>query len=383
MMHVDLSVSGDDSVLGRSKGWREIKRSIRARASRMALAMQHTDNSEHHSLCLFSTDWPSHINNSAADVVNLHWLQAEMMSVADIAAIRKPVVWTLHDMWPFCGAEHYSFDSRWCEGYNRNNRPATESGLDINRWLWRRKRTLWRQPRRIVAPSRWMAGCVLNSALMQKWPLTVIANALDTDIWAPLAKQTAREIWRLPQQAPLVMFGALGGDGYLKGFDLFSAAMNRLRPSFPDLEVLLFGGGRADFSVSIDAPVHCLGRLHDDLSLRLLYAAADVFVAPSRMEAFGQTASEAHACGVPVVAFDNSGLADIVEHERTGYLAKAFDAADLAHGVAWVLQDKDRSRRLGEAARQRALDCWSNKVVAQQYVTAYADAIAAARDIRG
>jgi glycosyltransferase involved in cell wall biosynthesis len=94
-------------------------------------------------------------------------------------------------------------------------------------------------------------------------------------------------------------------------------------------------------------------------------------VVPSRLEAFGQTASEAHACGTPVIAFDNTGPADIVEHRNTGYLARAFEVQDLANGIAWVLEADADGRRLGIAARERACRLWDSRVVARHYTDLY------------
>jgi glycosyltransferase involved in cell wall biosynthesis len=93
-------------------------------------------------------------------------------------------------------------------------------------------------------------------------------------------------------------------------------------------------------------------------------------VIPSRQETFGQTASEAPACGTPVVAFDTRGLPDIVEHQRTGYLAKAFETEDLAKGIAWVLAQRD-SGQLGQQARERAVARFSERVVVQGYLPLY------------
>jgi glycosyltransferase involved in cell wall biosynthesis len=107
------------------------------------------------------------------------------------------------------------------------------------------------------------------------------------------------------------------------------------------------------------------------LTLSILYNAVDVMVVPSRQEAFGQTASEAHACGTPVVAFDGGGLTDIVKHLQTGYLAKPFNSASLAEGIIWVLSDKVRHASLSVASRRQALDHFSYSVVAEQYRKIY------------
>lgn len=112
-------------------------------------------------------------------------------------------------------------------------------------------------------------------------------------------------------------------------------------------------------------PIHYTGHLHDDLSLRALYSAAEDIVVASRQEAFGQTALEAHACATPVVAFSAGGLPDIVEHQRTGYLVKALDTEDLAYGIAWVLAQRETGE-LGKQARERAEARFATPLVATQ-----------------
>ena len=115
-------------------------------------------------------------------------------------------------------------------------------------------------------------------------------------------------------------------------------------------------------------PVHYTGHLHDDLSLRALCSAADVMVVPSRQEAFGQTASEAHACGTPVVAFNTGGLPDIGDDRVTGALADPFDPVSFASCIRWVLEDEQRRRVMGLAAREKAERLWCPARVAASYV---------------
>jgi glycosyltransferase involved in cell wall biosynthesis len=295
-----------------------------------------------------------------------------MLSIADIGQLQQPVVWTLHDMWAFCGAEHYTDDQRWREGYWRHNRPSYEGGFDLNRWTWDRKRKHWRKPFQIVTPSQWLADCVRKSALMADWPVTVIPNPIDTELWQPVDKGLARQLLNLPQHVPLLLFGASDGTADpRKGFDLLRAALDRLRGEIAGLELAVFGQGEPKQAPDVGFPVHYMGRMQDPLSLRVLYSAADAMVVPSRQEAFGQTASEAHACGTPVIAFKVGGLPDIVDHLKTGYLAAPFDIEDLARGVQWVLAEGDRSKNLGEAARQKALTLWTPEVVGNLYIQLY------------
>jgi len=329
-----------------------------------------------HSSALIPSGWSKYINSSAADLVHLHWVNEEMLSVGDVRRIDKPLVWTLHDMWGFCGAEHYTTGFRWRDGYRPNNRPECEHGFDLNRWVWQKKIRSWREPMHIVAPSHWLADCARQSVLMGDWPISVVPNPLDTEVWVPVEKRLARGLLTLPQDVPLLLFGAIGGfQNQLKGAALLREALRCLHGQIQDLHLVVFGQQTPHAQEDLGFPVHFLGHLFDDLSLRVLYSAADVLVIPSRLEAFGQTASEANACGTPAIGFDNSGVTEIITHEHNGYLAKAFEPEDLAAGIVWLLGDDQRRLMLGSAARKDAVRRFSYPVVARQYLDVYDQAI--------
>jgi len=123
-----------------------------------------------------------------------------------------------------------------------------------------------------------------------------------------------------------------------------------------------------------------LGYLDSTEDLRAAYSAADVFVAPSRMDAFGKTLVEAMLCGTPVVCFDAGGPKDIVEHRVTGYLAEPFSPEDLARGIRWVLEQSpgvqaDMCRNAQSQARER----FDSRVIAEQYLELYRDIMRSAK----
>jgi glycosyltransferase involved in cell wall biosynthesis len=331
-----------------------------------------------HSPSIMSSRWLKRLKGFNPDVIHLHWVCGEMLSISQIGRLSGPIVWTLHDMWPFCGAEHYAEDFRWREGYTPNNRPSYESRLDLNRWVWERKRKNWKRPFHIVAPSEWLGQCVRESALMKGWPVTVIPNALNTDAWAPIERSLARRLLNLPQDELLVLFGAMGGrQKFIKGFDLLRTALAHLRDQRSDLRLLVFGQGVPQEPDSLRFPVHYMGHLYDDLTIRVLYSAADVMVIPSRQDNLPNTGVESLACGTPVVAFDTCGLPDIVNHLKNGYLARPFDTEDLAAGIQWVLADSSRHAELSCNARATAVTRFSEEVVIPQYLAVYKKAIIA------
>ncbi len=335
--------------------------------------MLKTENKIIHSPSVLPSNWVKHINNSNADIVHLHWIQNEMLSIKDISKIKKPIVWTLHDMWAFCGAEHYTNDDRWREGYYPNNRPNYESGFDLNRWTWNRKKKYWNKPIQIVAPSAWLGKCVSESALMKNWPVSVIPNPIDTDQWTPIDKMNARQLLNLSPDANLILFGAVGGGkDPRKGYDLLLSALKYLKvdKKIKKIELVVFGQSKPKSQLDLGFPIHYSGYLYDDLSLRVLYSAADVMVVPSRQDNLPNTAVESQACGTPVVSFNIGGLQDIIGHEKTGYLAQAFDTRDLANGIIFVLE-QSFSDKQSNNTRKRAVEKFSEKKIAEHYVNIY------------
>ena len=378
----DSSVKGGPPV-GQSWIWRRIQ----PRLSRFSKQGFFTANNSLH-----STAWPAtglgtelknKWKNSDFDLLHLHWLGDCTISIEEIGELKMPIVWTLLDQWVFCGAEHYVYppvddqsetiDKRFELAYESKTRLPHERGPDINRSTWLRKSRAWRTPIHIVSPSNWLASCARNSSLAKDWPISVIPFPLDLGIWSPVDRIQARDLLGLPKDRKIVLFGAIKGTmDTRKGADLLYESIHYLSQDLSDhslgkIHLVVFGQDKPLEPPKVDFPISFMGHLFDDISLRLLYAASDVMVVPSRQEGFGQTASEAQACGTPVVAFRSGGLIDVVEHKVTGALANPFDFKSLATEIKWVLEDSDRLINLGRLARKRAEKLWDPRRIAMLY----------------
>lgn len=381
-MLVGTKASGDWRVAGPegklAQGWARARPTIDG----VVQKLQTSANRVLHSPAWMSGVGLSEINKGTHDVVNLHWTCGGLLSIEMIGRLAKPVVWTMHDMWPFCGTEHYDVDdasARWRHGYLGMNRPDGHHGVDLDRWAWNRKRASWRVPRQVVTPSRWLASCVRQSALMGEWPIAVIPNPLDLHVFKPIDRRLARQVLNLPMDKELVLFGALGGaSDPRKGWDLLAPALTRIASSRTEVEGVIFGQSEPSKPLDIGLPIRWFGHVSDDYTLALLYSAADVMVVPSRQENLPQSATEAQACGCPVVGFDVTGLPDAVEHLHTGYLAPELCSESLSQALEWVLTDSSRRAHLSAEARSRALRLWDESVVAVQYQNLFAET---ARDL--
>jgi glycosyltransferase involved in cell wall biosynthesis len=384
-MQVDSSTSGDWTVHSPRNKLGKLTVQARSHIGGILSKMLRTSNPIIHSPAILPSGRVKQLNESSADVLHMHWINGEMLSISDVGRLDKPTVWTLHDMWAFCGAEHYTEEFRWRDGYHKGNRPVYESGFDLNRWTWNRKQRAWSKPVHIVTPSHWLADCVQQSALMRNWPVSVVHNAIDTSRWQPIDQALARQLLHLPTDIPLLLFGAMGGSNDpRKGADLLFSALDLLHEKFEDMELVVFGQLPPKKPPVQDLRIHYTGHLHDDVSLQLLYSAVDALVIPSRQDNLPNTGVESLACGTPVIAFDTCGLPDIVEHRQTGYLSKAFDIYDLAEGIRWVLSEvrgendlvvgkRSIVKSLRENARVQAVNKFSYPVVAEQYLQIYGD----------
>ena len=387
-MRVRSKVSDDWTVRGpsslRTKAITALRWIIGARVSQL----QRNGNPTHRSINVLPSNWSRTINRDDADIVHLHWVNGEAMSIEDIGRITKPMIMTLHDMWAFCGAEHYAPDdsaARWRWGYDTTSRAADHVGFDLDRWTWRRKRRAWHRPIHVLCPSKWLADCARESALMGSWNISAVPNVLDTATFQPLDRGFCRTSLNLPTEARVVLFGAVGGGSDpRKGYDLLLEALQHwhAQARVDNAVCVVFGQSRPRQPPNLPFPLFWIGHLHDEIALALLYNAADVMIIPSRQENLVQTGTEAQSCGCPVVAFATTGMPEVVEHGVTGYLAAPYDTKDLARGIAWILEDDAQRVRLGQAARQRAVRLWSPETLVPRYMEEYETAILLHQDRR-
>jgi glycosyltransferase involved in cell wall biosynthesis len=291
-------------------------------------------------------------------VVNLHWVLDGFVSVEMIPRLGRPLVWTMHDMWPFTGGCDYSLGcERFAGACGRCPVLGSNAERDLSRSIWRRKRRSWGGLElTAVAPSRWLAGCARRSSLFRDRSVEVIPYGVDTGTFKPVDRVAARSLLSLPADARLVMFGA-HDDTPRKGLRELAAALRALTSAggTRDLEALVIGPPTMAARADLPLPVHSRGPFRDEISMAAAYSSADVLVLPSRWDNLPLVGLEALACGTPMVGFaGDSGVPDIIDHRYNGYLARAFDVDDLARGISWVTEDAERRTTLGAAAREKA-----------------------------
>jgi len=332
---------------------------------------------------IFSPSWlPDNISKKVSlikpDVINLHWVCGGFLKIETLRNLKRPLVWTFHDMWPFTGGCHYdSGCGRYKESCGFCPHLGSERKADLSSWIWRRKKKAWRNLKiTIVTPSRWLARCAESSSLFRDDRIHVVPNGIDTKIYKPVDKQIARERLCLPKNKKLILFGAMNATGdKRKGFHLLKRALENVagKGLNSKAELVIFGASEPSVSQEFGIKPNYMGQLNDDISLSLLYGAADVFVIPSVQDNLPNTVMESLACGTPVVAFNVGGIPDMVVHEMNGYLARPFEVDDLAFGIEWVLANDERQQRLSEEARKKVEKEFDVNLIAKRYLDLFAE----------
>lgn len=319
-----------------------------------------------------------------ADVVHLHWINQGMLSLSDIAKILKsgkPVVWTMHDLWPATALCHYV---RGCTQFTVqcNNCPLIPGSLASS--VWRRKTCMLRNNTiHFVTCSRWLMNEAKKSALISGMPICSIPNAIDTHVFHPTDKKAAREANELPVNKRIILFVSQKVTDKRKGMDYFISAIDILVKKYPetkeDTAIAILGGHSEDVTESLSLPAFPLGYISNPQQIVSVYNTATVFVLPSLEDNLPNTIMESMACGVPCVGFKVGGIPEMIDHKKNGYVAEFKNADDLAEGIHWVLErnvPEDGENALDKEAVTKVHRCYSQNTVAMKYINVYDEALA-------
>jgi len=311
---------------------------------------------------LFGVDFTKTKEYKEADIIHLHWINGGFVNMKHLSKIDKPIVWTIRDMWPMTGGCHYAME---CEKYKTGcgscEQLQSNSNYDLSKFILNRKKKFLPKSMKIVGISSWLSQKAKESYLFKDFDVITIFNNVNTNDFFPIEKNIAKKLLGIKTNKKIILAGAQDLKSFYKGFDKFIEAIKQLNKN----KYFLCFFGNLDKSIvnNLGFEYKNFGFLYDTISLRLLYSASDVFVAPSLMDAFGKTLVESMACGTPVVCFDATGPKDIVTHKVDGYKAKPFDTTDLKNGIEWVL-DADNYDELCKNAREKVVREFDSKVVA-------------------
>lgn len=318
---------------------------------------------------LFASMDLSVIDKINPDVVHLNWICGGFLSSEKIKKIKKPIVWTIHDMWPFSGVKHY------CEGDKSYIDGIFSENNFLDKWTWNRKKKAWSglKDMVIVSPSKWLSNEAKLSSLFKNFRIETIPCGIDTNIFRGRDKASSKTAYNLPVDKKIILFGAVDPlSGERKGFKLLVGVIQKLLKIYAsdDLVLAVFGtAGNND--VDFGLPTYYMGKVTLEEELAKIYSAADIFVAPSKEDNLPCTVMESMACATPVVAFDIGGMSDMIDHKINGIIVPPFDLDLMAKEIVQILNDNKFRENLSVEARKKVLKEYDINLIVEKYRQLY------------
>ena len=292
-----------------------------------------------------------------ADIIHLHWVANFIDFASFFKKNTKPVVWTLHDMWPFTGGYHYE------KGF-----PFDAYEKIINQTIKLKQQALGETALKVVSPSLWLQRRSQESQLFRKFEHYHIPNSLNPCLFQPLDKTQARVILGLPKDKKIVLFVADSINNKRKGFSFIIDAFNRLNINNLYLAIIgQYKGKRIQ-----QERVFYLGQIANEKFMHIGYSAADLFTISSVEDNFPNTILESLFCGTPVVGFNIGGIPDMIQNGQNGYLCPTIDAATLAQTIDKALKTPFDPK----AIRENAIKKYNPELQAKRYIKLFQTLVA-------
>lgn len=340
-----LLKSGFDSKLGVAEDFKRsdesfkitrksvIHSKIRARSLLEVSKFLYRD-SNYHSFNILPSRIHRNINQLDSDVVNLHWINRELLAYYEIRKISKPVFWTLHDMWPLLGSTHIE------PIYFSIFQETTAIGKIFDSFLKTQKYQNFSKDIHWIAPSNWMRNKILSHFPAATKEIPVIPNPIDAEIFRfGQFTEIPENDDILDNKRPTILFGAAGGvENDIKGFKYLYASYKIVQKKIPEVRLALFGQMNLPQYLSEDESVVNLGVIESQLALNAILNKCSVLALPSVIDNLPQVAVEAISSGTPVVAFNVGGVSDIVKHGINGFTVQFQDINMFAESLVDVIE---------------------------------------------
>ena len=326
------------------------------------------------------TDITTYPEFKEADIIHLHWVNQGMLSLKDLKKILqsgKPIVWTMHDMWPCTGICHHA---RECDNYHKecHHCPYLYNGgakKDLSHQTFKKKKELYQlSPITFITCSQWLKERAGQSALLEQHPIVHIPNPIKTNLFTPRNKVESRQKCNLPTDKKLILFGSVKITDKRKGIDYFIESCKILAEKHPELVnnlgVAVYGKESEQLKSLVPFQVYALDYISNEKELVNVYNAVDLYVTPSLEENLPNTIMEAMACGIPCVGFNVGGIPEMIDHLHNGYVADYKSAEDFANGIHWTLSESEY-QSLSEEARRKVTSSYSESTIAKKYIEVY------------
>lgn len=315
-----------------------------------------------------------------ADIIHLHWINQGFISkkgLVKLAKLNKPIVWTLHDMWPITGGCHYSSQCNHFEyGCGNCFMLRNPGSMDLSKRGTHNKSRIYAllNPN-FVSPSNWLGYLTSKSKISGSYPVQVIPNPIDLDLFKPGDKSGIRKKRNWGQEEFLIVINAFKITHERKGFRYILESLDILtyekKVPIEKIRLIIIGEMDLDTLGSLPVNYNIMGYIKDPEKIIEINQAADVYVLPSLEDNLPNTILEALACGLPTVAFRIGGIPDMIHHLETGFLAEPESALSLAEGLIWIYHQAQKSPYLNLNSRKKAEESYSYKRIGEAYLNLY------------
>lgn len=281
----------------------------------------------------------SEITQYEPDIVHIHNLHGYYINVEllfDFLKIwGKPVVWTLHDCWPYTGhCCYYSMVecNKWqteCSECPQTKAYPASLLVDNSRWNYKRKRELFTSlPNlNLVTVSNWLEKEV-GKSFLKKIPCRTIYSGIDLNVFRPM-EGSFRKKYSLENK--IIVLGVASTWDVRKGLNDFIRLSKMLDE---DYRIVIVGVNESE-KRRLTSRMIGISRTDSVQELAEIYSAADVFFNASVEETFGLPTVEAMACGTPAIVYNATALPEVVNQE-CGYIVEPHDLK----AVVKILKDR-------------------------------------------
>ena len=292
-----------------------------------------------------------------ADIVHIHWLNQGFINLKSLSKIDKPVVWTMRDMWAFTGGSHYSMDF---EKYENSY---------LSQVIQKYKKKKYNKNFQFVAVSNWLKNKAKRSLILADYKVMKIDNNIELKNFDLITKKEARSILNINTKKQIILYGAQNPQSKRKGWNIFVNSLKKLEKS--SFFLLIFGSfWSQEILDKIGIEYKVLGFINNRKILNATYRSADIFVASSIQDAWPKTFAEAMYCGTPTICFNNTSIAEIVDHKINGYVVQEFNPTSLKEGIVWISKEIKKNNLMSINATNK-ISNFSSKIIAQKYIDLY------------
>lgn len=319
------------------------------------------------------------IKKLSPDIIHLHNIHGyylnykilfEYLNTTEI-----PVVWTLHDCWPFTGhCSHYVHDNccQWqqlctrrdcCKVYPTSFLSQTKRNFILKRRLFTSIGS-----RLVMTPvSSWLADQTKQSFL-GKHRINFIYNGVDTSVFVPRDTSDIKRKFKLEGKKVLIGVASTWSAG--KGF----ADYIELRKRLTDDYIIIMVGVNSTEIANLPDGIIGIKRTQSAQELAELYSASDVVLSLSRAETFGLTVVEGMACGTPAVVYNNTAVPELITADTGLVVDNTGDIDGVIKAIEQILDHGKQS--YAEACRKRAEEHFDNRKCFEKYISLYDELLA-------